>query len=102
MTIEEKALDREWSILVRQRDRHTCRFGWKGCQGKATDAAHVFSRIYRELRWEPANGVAACRSCHRASEKNAKATLEFLKKRIPAEDWETIATVMRVVYGKVV
>lgn len=53
-------LDKAFSLFVRTRDQH--------CQVCGTDrnlqCAHIVSRRYMGVRWDPANAVALCRGCH--------------------------------------
>lgn len=98
MTIDIKK-DNEWSRKVKERDRYRCRFGYKGCTGKATDACHIFSRSFKKLRWVVDNGLAGCRKCHSKSERNTK-VFELDARRLVGEDiWKELVGVLAEVYG---
>jgi hypothetical protein len=57
LTAEERRRDQEWSLAVRDRDRHQCR----RCHTSGhVEAAHVFSRKIRATRWDLANGLTLC------------------------------------------
>lgn len=53
---------KEWRLLVLNRASNHCEL----CASERFVIAHHIRdfRIYRELRTEPANGIALCRSCH--------------------------------------
>jgi hypothetical protein len=53
--------DRLWSLVVRKKGR--CEV--EGCPGRGVlQAAHGFSRRYRNTRWMQINGFALCQGCH--------------------------------------
>jgi len=54
-------LDALWALKVKTRDGYVC----QQCGGMASDAAHVYGRKNMRLRFDPLNGIALCRSCHR-------------------------------------
>ena len=56
-----KKLDKAWSEVVKYRAGYKCEV----C-GKCTvlNSHHYISRINRELRWEPTNGICVCAGCH--------------------------------------
>jgi len=55
-----KALDKRWSILVRQRDP-VCRFCKKN---PSRQAHHLIGRAYRSTRYDLVNGLGTCGGCH--------------------------------------
>jgi hypothetical protein len=58
-TLRNKA-DKLWSLMIRQRDGHCRRCGTT----ENLQAAHVISRRYKAIRWDPRNGICLCRGCH--------------------------------------
>lgn len=59
--VTDKELDAACRALVFARDRHRCLH----C-GKQSNLqwAHVISRRYRSVRWDPANSMTLCAGCH--------------------------------------
>lgn len=56
----EKALDKAWSLFVRDRDQEC-----QKCHGKGSVAPHhAFGRRHRATRWDVMNGVGLCFACH--------------------------------------
>ena len=55
-----KQLDTLWSRKIRSRDLVCARCGKSG----STQAAHIFSRSNRMLRWDMRNGIGLCYYCH--------------------------------------
>ncbi len=62
---ERREADKLWTALILRK--------YPACHIKATprcssraylQAHHVISRRYRATRWDPQNGVGACRHCH--------------------------------------
>lgn len=63
--------DRLWSLIVRYSASHGCEAGCGSSEGTiigphvgALQAAHGFSRRYRNTRWLPVNGFALCAAHH--------------------------------------
>lgn len=53
--------DRLFSLYIRARDGWACR----RCGSVVNpQCAHVISRTYRAIRWNPDNAVCLCRGCH--------------------------------------
>ena len=57
-----KKLDTLWSKAVRLRDNFTCQRC--GRQHKHVQAAHIFSRNNKSVRWDIDNGITLCHYCH--------------------------------------
>lgn len=51
----------------------------------ALEAAHIIPRRHRTTRWDPANGRALCRTCHRHYTANEKAWRDFI-----GPDWDRL------------
>ena len=73
--VARRKADKAWSLAVRERPGHVC----ERCQGKATDAHHVFGRkAHAGLRGNLFNGVALCRACHQYAHSHpVRFRLEF-------------------------
>lgn len=54
---------RDWSRQVRTRDGH-CMIQRPGCTGTADTADHIVAVAFGGAEYDPANGQAACWSCH--------------------------------------
>ncbi len=96
MTDKEK--DRKWSKEVKKRDGSRCRFALPGCTGKGTDACHIFSRRFRELRWNLDNGLTGCRSCHTWLEQNSHKAEKLSRQIVGELVWKCLARVLEEVY----
>lgn len=63
--IPESVLDALWSKRIRERDL-VCRYGsynYLDCAGHL-EAAHMYSRTYRNIRWDLGNGNLLCTAHH--------------------------------------
>lgn len=89
----------EWSREVRKRDNHQCRWGFPGCQRMGTEAHHIFSRKYQNLRQDVDNGITVCKICHNWVEENTMQTREFMPRVIGEELWEKLVIKMKDYYG---
>lgn len=60
-------LDRLFSQYVRARAGWICETcnGYFGHEKHRLDTSHILSRRHVHTRWDPANAVAQCKSCHR-------------------------------------
>lgn len=59
-THDTQRRDREFSLMIRDRDGGCMRCG----SAEFGQCAHVLSRSYRLTRWDPENAVRLCRDCH--------------------------------------
>jgi len=59
---KEKELDKLWSKAVRTRDKYACQKCGK--VNKRVHAAHIYSRIHKNTRWDTKNGITLCHYCH--------------------------------------
>lgn len=86
--------DYEWSKKVKERDRYRCRFGLRGCTGKATDACHIFSRRFKALRYNINNGLAGCRNCHTWTEQNTESFESLARLLVGEEIWMELTSIL--------
>lgn len=67
--VPEAVLDGLWSKRVRERDE-ACRLMGQMlvmghvCGVRPTQAAHIYSRVYRQIRHDLDNGLGLCAACH--------------------------------------
>lgn len=61
-TLRNRA-DKLWSLAVRQRDGK-CRRCGRTSPEVVLHGAHIISRRYKAIRWEPINGLCLCAGCH--------------------------------------
>jgi 5-methylcytosine-specific restriction endonuclease McrA len=66
--------DALWSQIIRLRAGRCESCGHVG----ALEAAHVIPRRHRSVRWDPENGHALCRACHRRYTLSEKAWRDFI------------------------
>lgn len=89
------AADSKWSLAVRERDHHKCRlwviFG--GCDVKANQAHHLFTRNYRALRHNINNGISVCWSCH-AKIENHSQYLEIYQKIVSRDILDQLVLIL--------
>ena len=52
--------DREFSLYIRGRDKACYDCG----EPNLLQCAHIISRRYHAIRWDPDNALALCRGCH--------------------------------------
>lgn len=71
----ERRLDRKWSKAILFRAKYICEV----CGSIAVDPHHIFKRGCTNTRWDPDNGCAVCRVCHREFENSAKYNREYFK-----------------------
>jgi hypothetical protein len=92
----EKDCDRVFSLLIRTRDDWQCR----ACGSpQVPQCAHIYSRQYRQIRFDPENAVCLCSRHHRMwsypntvewedwVEEHFPGRLEVLKARIRTQRW---------------
>lgn len=76
--------DRLWSKVIRLRDP-ICRLQFL-CRGSRTvEAAHIFKRQHRSIRWDEDNGVGACWACHHWAEEHKTELEERARKLLGPE-----------------
>ena len=77
----KRKLDKAFSQLVRSRGK--CE--WCGAKNDTLQTAHIFSRKYMSVRYEPLNVLCLCASCHfKAHAQPINFTL-FVQKYLGAE-----------------
>lgn len=74
MAIKREACDAHFSLAVRTRDRFVCQY----CGKDGTDAAHIFGRRSKVVRWSMDNALCLCRYHHQYFESNPVAFTDFL------------------------
>lgn len=57
---------------------------------KPLQCAHIFSRTYRNTRWDLKNMVALCASCHFYGHRNPIAFTEFIKSYLGEYEYESL------------
>lgn len=72
-------LDKECSRIVRSKGK--CQICWKDDYDKL-QCCHIYSRTYRNTRWDLLNLVCLCASCHFSSHKNPISFMEFAKEHL--------------------
>lgn len=72
--VPEAVLDALWSQVIRQRDKvckvqlaYGARMGL--CRGDI-QSAHLYSRTYRQIRWDELNGMGLCAAHHFFAHRN--------------------------------
>ncbi len=58
--VKKSTADTWFSKAVRLRDEHLC----QACGKLGTDAAHIFGRRAKSVRWCSLNALCLCRTCH--------------------------------------
>ena len=64
MKISMTSLDDLWARCVKERDRYACQRCGRSGRGRGMQAAHVFSRVKRSVRWDLDCGVTLDTGCH--------------------------------------
>ena len=83
----KKSLDILWSELVKRRDKQCIRCS----KVERLNAAHIFSRSQKSVRWDLANGIALCSGCHIFwAHKNPVEFSEFVKKHLGVQKYEEL------------
>jgi hypothetical protein len=82
--IKRDPLDALFSQVIRTRDPR-CRLGFL-CHGAArtVEAAHVFKRTYKSIRWDEDNCFGACWACHHWAEEHQTELHEWARKTLGA------------------
>lgn len=68
--IPEAVLDALWQKVVKTRDHFTCQYYRTPIISRDCQAAHVLSRTYRGVRWDPDNGVTLSAKAHMLFHRN--------------------------------
>ena len=76
---EKQALDRLCARKVKERDGHRCVL----CHSReAPQWAHVFSRRYLNVRWDPGNSMVLCKRCHFRYTKRPEEWFSLMETRL--------------------
>ena len=83
-----KELDKMWAEVIKARDGHKCvRCG----KIEGLNAAHIFSRSLKSVRWSLWNGITLCGGCHIFwAHKNPVEFTEFVKQRLGEQKYELL------------
>ena len=66
--IDKRKALKEWSLKVRERDKHKCQM----CGStKHLNAHHIIPKEFAETRFELMNGITLCVRCHKFGLKSA-------------------------------
>ena len=74
MGVKREACDVHFSKAVRHRDKNICQY----CGGHGTDAAHIYGRAKKSVRWSMDNALCLCRHHHRHLGANPIEFFDFL------------------------
>jgi len=85
-------LDALCRVLVMERDGHKCRKCGVPDKGgrQGLQWAHIYSRRYLTIRWNPLNSMALCPSCHFFIHQNPLEGAEWVASWMPASDREVL------------
>ena len=86
MAIRREACDAHFSLAVRTRDRFVCQY----CGKDGTDAAHIFGRRSKVVRWSMDNALCLCRYHHQYFESNPVAFTDFLTSHLGEEHMDRL------------
>lgn len=79
-------LDRLFSLIIRSRGRcERC-----GKKDETLQCAHVYSRIYKSVRWDTRNAFCLCAGCHFWAHKNPTEFTEFVKKKLGESEYKAL------------
>lgn len=85
----KRRLDELWSRAVRLRDKYTCQKC--GRTHKQVQAAHIFSRNRKSVRWDIDNGITLCYYCHiHWAHREPLEFAEWIKERLGEEKYEKL------------
>lgn len=80
---EIKRLDILWSLKVKELAGRKCQFC--KAEGKRLESAHVVGRKYRATRWDLANGMCLCFTCHQDYDQHGPLEQHIIS-RVVGED----------------
>lgn len=84
-----RRLDKVVSEIVRKRGKcERC-----GSVDGTLQCCHIFSRTYRNLRWDLDNLLCMCASCHFFCHKNPIAFVRFVEQKLGKEKVEQLAEI---------
>lgn len=90
-----KQLLKEWSLKIRERDKHLCQI----CKSSKTiQAHHIIPKSIKETRFSLQNGISLCYSCHEvgrySAHKNAIFFAEWLRSYKP-EQYKFVVEILK-------
>lgn len=94
MAIKRDSADKHFSLAVRERDKHLCRF----CGGEGTDCAHIFGRRIKAVRWSMDNAICLCRYHHNYFGENPIHFHDFLKQILGQDHLDSLRVKAAQVY----
>ena len=102
MKLKRNKADIEFSNMIRERDKWTCRRchkrHQKGSQG--LHAAHIFSRGIKRTRHDPANALALCYGCHSWGHRNPLDFHDWVRKEIGPRKYDALKLRAKRLEGK--
>lgn len=81
-----KALDREFSLFIRQRDRRCVQCG----REDQLTCGHVFSRAAYSTRWDPRNAFGQCMGHNLRHEFDPWPFLNYARTQLGAEEFDKL------------
>lgn len=73
-------LDNVFSEIIKLRDNYKCQKCGR-VNGVQLQTAHIYSRRYRSVRWNPSNVLTLCAGCHFWAHQNPLDFAEWLDKK---------------------
>ena len=96
-SISKKALgnklDKLFSKVIRKRG-HCERCG----STRNLQTAHIFSRTYRNTRWDTSNALCLCAGCHFWGHKNPILFTEFVHEHLGRDNYEVLKEAHNQIY----
>jgi len=96
--------DKLFSLMIRERDKHTCVFCGKKKEEVSIQNSHFWGRGCKSLRFEPLNCDALCFYCHYKNEGNKQTEYrEWKIKQLGIKKYNELEKIYRTgykAYGK--
>ena len=96
-TTQRNKADRLFSLYIRARDKCCVKCG----RTQNLQCAHVFSRSYLKVRFDPRNAVALCAGCHKYLTHHGIEHEDFFRARMGDEAYEELRNDARGIGDKV-
>lgn len=88
------SIKRKLDALAREvvfvRDHTKCRRCGKSPPSIQLQWAHIYSRRYLSVRWDPRNALSLCAGCHFWIHANPMDGAEFVRSSVPAQDLQAL------------